>query len=106
MANKKVEEIKQEMRDMENLYSSHKTRAVTQLDENKALQKLKQMEFSVDLTKQKCEKAEARVKELETENRQLRGADVRNGALSEERDNLKQQVLWPLVRQVSFFSIW
>lgn len=105
VASKKVEEIKQEMRDMENLYSSHNTRAVTQLDENKALQKLKQMEFSVDLTKQKCEKAEARVKELETENRQLRGADVRNGALSEERDNLKQQVLWPLLRKVSFFCI-
>ena len=96
LANKKVEEIKKEMRDMENLYSSHNSRSVTQLDDNKVLQKLKQMEFSVDLTKQKCEKAEARVKELENENRQLRGADIRNGALSEERDNLKQQVTWPL----------
>ena len=65
------------MRDMENLYSSHNTRAVTQLDENKAVQKLKQMEFSIDLTKQKCEKAERRVKELENENRQLTGADIR-----------------------------
>lgn len=92
MANKKVEETRQEMRDMENLYSSHNTRAVTQLGDDKAMQKMKQMEFSIDLTKQKCDKAERRVKELENENRQLKGADIRNGALMEERDNLKQQV--------------
>lgn len=92
VANKKVEETRQEMRDMENLYSSHNTRAVTQLGDDKAMQKMKQMEFSIDLTKQKCDKAERRVKELENENRQLKGADIRNGALMEERDNLKQQV--------------
>ena len=92
MANNKVEETRQEMRDMENLYSSHNTRAVTQLGDDKAMQKLKQMEFSIDLTKQKCDKAERRVKELENENRQLKGADIRNGALMEERDCLKQQV--------------
>lgn len=92
VANKKVEETRQEMRDMENLYSSHNTRAVTQLGDDKAMQKIKQMEFSIDLTKQKCDKAERRVKELENENRQLKGADIRNGALMEERDNLKQQV--------------
>ena len=50
------------------------------------------MEFSIDLTKQKCEKAEIRVKELENENRQLRGSDIRNGALTEERHNFKQQL--------------
>lgn len=88
-----MEETKQEMRDLENLYNTHNTLSVTQLDDNKAVQKLKQMEFSLDLTKQKCEKAESRVKELETENRQMRGADIRNGALLEERNNLKQQVI-------------
>ena len=91
-ANKKVEETRQEMRDMENLYSSHNTRAVTQLGDDKTMQKMKQMEFSIDLTKQKCDKAERRVKELENENRQLEGADIRNGVLMEERDSLKQQV--------------
>ena len=54
------------------------------------MQKLKQVECSIDLTKQKCEKAEIRVKE--NEKRQLRGADSRNGALTEERDNFKQQL--------------
>ncbi|XP_068683876.1 centromere-associated protein E-like isoform X2 [Montipora foliosa] len=92
VANKQVEEIKQEMRDMENLYSSHNTRSITHLDENRALQKLKQMELSVDLTKQKCEKAEGRVKELENENRELKWADIRNNNLLEERDKLRQQV--------------
>ena len=85
LANQKV----QEMRDMENLYSSHSVLSVTERDyDNKAMQKLKQMEF----TKQKCEKAEGRVKELENESRQLRGADIRDGALMEERDSLKQQI--------------
>ncbi|XP_022801236.1 kinesin-like protein KIN-7I [Stylophora pistillata] len=93
VANKKVEETKQEMRDMENLYSSHNVLSVTQRDDDsKVVQKLKQMELNVELTKQKCEKAEGRVKELESENRQLKGADIRNGALAEERDSLKQQV--------------
>ena len=93
LANQKVEQTKQEMRDMENLYSSHSVLSVTERDDdNKAMQKLKQMEFSVELTKQKCEKAEGRVKELENESRQLRGADIRNGALMEERDSLKQQI--------------
>ncbi|CAH3159397.1 unnamed protein product [Pocillopora meandrina] len=92
-ANKKVEETKQEMRDMENLYSSQNVLSVTQRDDDsKVLHKLKQMELNVELTKQKCEKAEGRVKELESENRQLKGADIRNGALVEERDSLKQQV--------------
>lgn len=80
------------MRDMENLYSSHNTLSITNQDDNKALQKLKQMELCLDLTKQKCQKAEARVKELENENRQLKGAEIRNGSLLEERDNLRQQV--------------
>ena len=92
VANKKVEETRQEMRDMENLYSSHNTHAVTQLGDDKAIQKMKQMEFSIDLTKQKCDKAERRVKELENEMRRLEGADIRNGVLMEECDNLKQQV--------------
>ena len=92
VANKKMEETRQEMRDMENLYSLHNTRSVTQLDENKAMQKLKQMEFSVELTKQKCDKFERRGKELENENQQLGGADIHNGALTEERDNFKQQL--------------
>ena len=94
LANQKVEQTKQEMRDMENLYSSHSVLSVTERDDdNKAMQKLKQMEFSVELTKQKCEKAEGRVKELENESRQLRSADIRrNEALMEERDILKQQI--------------
>ena len=92
-ANKKVEETKQEMRDMENLYSSQNVLSVTHRDDDsKVLHKLKQMELNVELTKQKCEKAEGRVKELESENRQLKGADIRNGALVEERDSLKQRV--------------
>ena len=78
---------------MENLYSSHNTHSVTHVDDNKALQKLKQMGLNLDLTKQKCQKAEARVKELENENRQLKGAEIRNGSLLEERDNLRRQVL-------------
>ncbi|XP_067024413.1 uncharacterized protein [Acropora muricata] len=90
--NRKLEETKQEMRDMENLYSSHNTLSITNQDDNKALQKLKQMELCLDLTKQKCQKAEARVKELENENRQLKGAEIRNGSLLDERDNLRQQV--------------
>ena len=45
------------MRDLENLYNTHNTLSVTQLEDNKAVQKLKQMEFSLDLTKQKCEES-------------------------------------------------
>lgn len=90
--NRKLEETKQEIRDMENLYSSHNTHSITHQDDNKTLQKLKQMELCLDLTKQKCQKAEARVKELENENRQLKGAEVSNGSLLEEREKLRQQV--------------
>ena len=92
VASKKVEETKQEMRDMENLYSCHDRRAVTQVDDAKAAQKLKQLEFNMDLTKQKFEKAERRLKELEGENRQLRGADIRNVSLKEECDNMRTQL--------------
>lgn len=87
-----MEETKQEIRDMENLYSSHNTHSITHQDDNKTLQKLKQMELCLDLTKQKCQKAEARVKELENENRQLKGAETSNGSLLEEREKLRQQV--------------
>ena len=81
MANKKVEKTRQEMCDMENLYSSHNTRTVMQLGDDKAMQKMKQMEFSIDLAKQIWDKAERRVKEFENENPQLKGSD-----------NLKQHV--------------
>lgn len=46
------------MCDMENLYSLYNICVVMQLGDDKVMQKIKQMEFSIDFIKQKCDKVE------------------------------------------------
>ena len=59
--------LKQEICQMEDLRQKHEvaSRSRGDLDPQKLQDKLKKLEFSLDLTNQRCAKYEARVKELE-----------------------------------------
>jgi hypothetical protein len=71
ICNKQLEDTKQQMRDMEQLYSQHSKSIVPSSGNDKTAHRLKQVEFNLDITKQKYEKAELRLKEFEHENRQV-----------------------------------
>ena len=94
VASRDLQQSRQELRDLENLHSSHNSwagPAPSNQEGGKATQKLKQLQFNLELTKQKCEKAEKRAKELENENKILERADRANSCLFAGRDVPRQR---------------
>ena len=72
LAQDEMEKLRGEMRDMENLHQVHHQSAggghrKQEQDPAKLCQKIRQLEFNLDLTKQKFEKIERRKKEFEGE---------------------------------------